>query len=68
MLLQIKSYKNFDVEYEMSMIRKSDDYFKKNFERILEIGEEVRPIKKIEKKLQFSKVNYRLKIKDEKVD
>lgn len=57
----IKSYKNFDVEYEMSMIRKSDDYFKENFEHILEVAEKIRPTKEIEKKLQFSKVNYRLK-------
>lgn len=57
----IRSYKGFDVEYEISQIRKDDDYFKEEFDYILKIGEEVRPIKKIEKKLKYAKVNYRLK-------
>ena len=57
----IKSYKNFDVEYELSMIRKEDNYLKEQFDYILEVGEEIHPVKEIEKRLQFAKINYRIK-------
>lgn len=57
----IKSYKNFDVEYELSMIRKEEDYLKEQFDYILEVGEDVHPVEKIQKRLQLSKVNYRIK-------
>ena len=57
----INSYKYFDVEYEMSVIRKDNDYLKDQFDYILKTGEEMRPVQKIEKRLVKSKVNYRLK-------
>ncbi len=57
----IKSYRNFDVDYEMSVIRKTDDIDEKELERILTIGEQVHPVETFEKKLIYSKVNYRLK-------
>lgn len=57
----IMSYKNFDVEYEMSFIRKIDDSFDEALEHIINVGEEIHPKEEIEKRLQFSKVNYRLK-------
>lgn len=57
----IMSYKNFDVEYEMSFVRKIDDSFDEALEHIINIGEEIHPSHEIEKRLKFSKVNYRLK-------
>lgn len=57
----INSYKYFDVEYETSVIRKSDDYLKEQFDYILRVGEELRPKHEIEKRLVKSKINYRLK-------
>ena len=57
----IKSYKRFDVEYEMSMIRKTEDINQEELDRIIEVGEMVHPVKKIENKLENAKVNYRIK-------
>ena len=56
----ISGYKYFDVLYEMEIIRKTDDYHKEEFDKILEIGEQVHPLKTFEKKLIKSKINYRL--------
>lgn len=56
----LRGYKYFDTEYEMSTIRKSDDYHKDEFDKIISIGEEVSPIEEIEKRLVKSKINYRL--------
>ena len=49
----IKSYKRFDVEYEMSMIRKTEDINQEELDRIIEVGEMVHPVKKIENKLKI---------------
>ena len=57
----IKSYKKFDVEYEMSMIRKTEDINQEELNKILEFGERIHPIDKIEKNLENAKVNYRIK-------
>lgn len=57
----IKSYRHFDVEYEMSMIRQDESIDIKALEHILAVGEEINPIQKIEKRLIKSKINYRLK-------
>lgn len=57
----IKGYKYFDVEYEISTIRKSEDYHKQEFDYILKVGEEIRPTSEIEKQLKLSKINYRIK-------
>ena len=57
----IKGYKYFDVEYEMSMVRKDADYNQEEFDYIIKTGEKIRPISQIEKKLKLSKINYRLK-------
>lgn len=56
----ISGYKYFDVPYEMGIIRKTDDYHKEEFDKILEIGEQIHPLKTFEKKLIKSKINYRL--------
>ena len=57
----IKSYKRFDVEYEMSVIRKTEDINQDELDKILKVGELVHPVEKIEKKLENAKVNYRIK-------
>ena len=57
----IKSYRNFDVGYEMSVIRKTEDIDEEKLRKIIEVGERVHPTEAIEKKLEHAKVNYRLK-------
>ena len=57
----IKSYKRFDVEYEMSMIRKTEDINQEELNKILEFGEKIHPVDKIKKNLENAKVNYRIK-------
>ena len=57
----IKSYRNFDVGYEMSVIRKDKTIDDDEFKKIIEIGERVHPIEDIERKLKNAKVNYRIK-------
>lgn len=57
----IKSYKNFDVEYEMSVIRNDSTIDENELNKIIEIGEKVHPVEEIEMRLKNSKVNYRIK-------
>jgi 1-acyl-sn-glycerol-3-phosphate acyltransferase len=52
----IKSYSGFDTEYEMSMIRKTDDYYKEDFDHILEVGRDIEAKKK---KRKYPKVDYK---------
>lgn len=52
----INSYSGFDVEYEMSMIRKTDDYYKEDFEHILEVGKQIESKKR---KRKYPKVDYK---------
>jgi hypothetical protein len=57
----VKSYKHFDVGYEMSVIRHIDEANQDEYQKIIEIGEMVHPVSKIEKELESAKVNYRLR-------
>ena len=57
----LKSYKYFDAEYEMSMIRTTDDSLMKQIAHVIEVSEKIRPTSEIEKKLLAAKINYRLK-------
>ena len=57
----IKSYNNFDVEYEMSAIRDDGTIDYSELEYILNKGEQLRPTNEIEEELNDSKVNYRLR-------
>lgn len=57
----IKSYKNFDVEYEMSVIRDDGSIDYSQLDHILKVGEELRPTEKIEKRVERSKINYRIR-------
>lgn len=57
----IKSYRDFDVSYEMSIIRKNEQFPNEKFDYINEIGETIHPLKEIEDRLDNSPVNYRIK-------
>ncbi len=55
----LKSYKYFDVLYEMSCIRKDDIIPQKEIDEIIKIGEKIRPMKTIKEELKYAKINYR---------
>ena len=55
----IESYKFFDVDYEMSCVRKDAMLPKDELETIAKIGEEMRPVEKIRQDLKYARVNYR---------
>ena len=55
----IKSYKYFDVPYEMSCIRDDGRIPQDELNEILRIGEEIRPLKAIKEELKYAKINYR---------
>ena len=55
----IESYQHFDVDYEMSCIRKDDTLPKDELEEIIRIGKEMRPVDEIRKKLKYARINYR---------
>ena len=61
MVKTIKSYRYFDVGYEMSVIRKTPDINQEELDKIIEIGEMVHPREEIDKRLENAKVNYGLK-------
>lgn len=55
----IVSYKYFDVEYELSCIRKDAMLPEDELKQIALIGEEIRPPVSIRKELKYAKINYR---------
>ena len=57
----IKSYKFFDVEYEMSVIRKDSSIDDDELKKIIEEGEKIHSLDEIKKRLEDSKINYRIK-------
>ena len=57
--MNIESYKNFDVDYEMSCIRDDGSLPLDEIEHIRRIGEEIHPIAGIRQKLKYAKINYR---------
>ena len=56
----IKSYKHFDVAYEMSTMRKDSTINEDELKIILEVGAKVHSPDDIKKRLENAKVNYRL--------
>lgn len=57
----IKSYKNFDVDYELSVVRDGNKIYKNEFNYIRNIAENIHPINEIEDRLSESTINYRIK-------
>lgn len=55
----IKSYKYFDVPYELSCIRNDGSIPQEELEEILKVGEEIRPLASIREELKYAKINYR---------
>ena len=57
--MNIESYKNFDVDYEMSCIRDDGSLPQDELEQIRRIGEEIHPVAGIRQRLKYAKINYR---------
>ncbi len=55
----VESYQFFDVDYEMSCVRKDEMLPKDELETIAKIGEEMRPVEKLRQDLKYSRINYR---------
>lgn len=57
----IRSYKNFDVDYELSVVRNGYNLYGEEFRYIKNVGEKIHPIEQIEERLSNSIINYRIK-------
>lgn len=57
----IKSYKHFDVDYELSVVRDKENIFSNDFNYIRGVAEKIHPTEEIEKRLLDSTINYRIK-------
>ena len=55
----VESYQFFDVDYEMSCVRKDEMLPKDELETIAKIGEEMCPVEKIRQDLKYARINYR---------
>lgn len=55
----VDSYKFFDVDYELSCIRKDVMLPEEEMKQIAKIGEEMRPVERIREDLKYARINYR---------
>ena len=55
----VESYQFFDVDYEMSCVRKDEMLPKDELETIAKMGEEMRPVEKLRQDLKYARINYR---------